>query len=291
MPNKIIKKHYNTILPYLQLMRWEKPIGIFLLLYPTLWALILTNNKSNYLDYFIFIFGVIITRSAGCVINDILDRNIDKYVSRTKSRPLAVGSINLKSAIILLLSLKIVALSLAIFYLKIAVILMALFAGVLYSTYPLFKRFFAIPQAYLAICFSFSILMVFMQIDDKIPNIAILIFFANIFWVIGYDTIYAMVDKEDDIIVGIKTSAVTFGDNVKLYVSGFYSLFIIILIMLGIQYHYNLLYFICLFISFILLLKQVIILFKHNDKLYFKMFLSNMWVGFFITLAIILRQS
>lgn len=285
-----MKNYCKILFPYFQLMRLDKPIGIFLLLYPTLWALLITNNNKTFVDYFVFLFGVLITRSAGCVINDIFDRDIDKYVNRTKSRPLANGSVSLRNAIILFILLNIVAFILALFYFKLFVILLALLAFALYISYPLFKRFFIVPQAYLSICFSFPIFMVFMQIDGKLSYLAILLFFANACWVIAYDTIYAMVDLKDDQKLGIKTSAIAFGNNVNNYILGLYTIFTLLLIILGIFLQYGKFYYFFILIAAIFLIKQVIIIFNQTEDLYFKMFLSNIWVGLVITIGFLLGK-
>jgi 4-hydroxybenzoate polyprenyltransferase len=271
-------------------MRLDKPIGIFLLLYPTLWALLITINTKNFIDYFIFILGVFVTRSAGCVINDICDRDIDKYVARTKLRPLASGIVSLKNAIILFILLNLIAIILALLYFKLLVILLALLAALLYISYPLFKRFFPIPQAYLSICFSFPIFMVFLQIDDKLNYVPIVLFFANASWVVAYDTIYAMVDLTDDRIIGIKTSAITFGKSVGYYILFLYMIFIGLLIILGVFLKYSKFYYFFLIVAALLILKQIIIVFKQIENLYFKMFLSNMWVGFIVTMGFLSRS-
>ncbi len=197
---------------YLQLIRFDKPIGTLLLLWPTLWALFFATNGVPPFKYLlVFTLGVFLTRASGCAFNDIADSDFDKYVARTQNRPLARGVISKTKAFIFAIILSLVAFILAICFLSFHTILLCIPALIIYITYPLFKRFFAIPQAYLGVAFSFGILMAFMQIQNNLNYIAWLTFMANLFWVIGYDTIYALVDIKDDLKIGIKTSAITFG--------------------------------------------------------------------------------
>ncbi|HMT03266.1 MAG TPA: UbiA family prenyltransferase, partial [Burkholderiales bacterium] len=185
---------------YIQLVRLDKPIGILLLLWPTLWGLLIAGNGNPPIKIvLVFIIGVILTRSAGCAINDFADRNFDSKVKRTLNRPLARRAINKNSAIFICMILSFIAFIITIYFLHIDTILMSIPALIIYLSYPFMKRFFLFPQAYMAIAFSFGILMGFIELTGKIPLEAYLLFLANCFWAFGYDTIYAMVDKEDDL--------------------------------------------------------------------------------------------
>lgn len=202
----------STRLPlYLRLMRLDKPIGILLLLWPTLWALWLAADGRPALHLVaIFTLGTVLMRSAGCVINDYADRDFDGHVERTKNRPLATRAVSIREALLLAAGLSLVAFAL-ILPLDPLVLWLSLPALFLAASYPFMKRFFAIPQAYLGIAFGFGIPMGFAAVQGEVPAIAWWLLVANILWTIAYDTEYAMVDRPDDLKIGIKTSAITFG--------------------------------------------------------------------------------
>jgi 4-hydroxybenzoate polyprenyltransferase len=196
---------------YEKLMRLDKPIGILLLLWPTLWGLwFAASGQPDFMVLWIFVLGTVLMRSAGCVINDYADRDFDAHVARTRERPLAAGRVSGKEALLLAGSLALVAL-LLILPLNRLVLLLSIPAVLLAASYPYTKRFFALPQAYLGIAFGFGIPMAYAAIQGHIPLEAWLLLLANVFWSVAYDTEYAMVDRDDDVKIGIKTSALTFG--------------------------------------------------------------------------------
>lgn len=198
---------------YLKLMRADKPIGTLLLLWPTYWAMWIAAEGWPGLPVFIaFTAGVFLMRSAGCVINDYADRDFDGAVERTKNRPFAQGQVTKKEALLLTLVLCLLAV-LCLIPLNGLTWLMSLPALFLAMTYPFTKRFFPIPQFYLGLAFSFGIPMAFAAVENQVPPLAWLVFAANVLWTLAYDTIYAMADKEDDLKIGIKTSAITFGER------------------------------------------------------------------------------
>lgn len=228
---------------YAQLMRLDKPIGILLLLWPTLWALwFATDGKPELKLVAIFILGTVLMRSAGCVINDYIDRDVDPHVARTKARPLSAKIIADKEALLLAGFLSLLAFALVwplnrlTTYLSFAALFLA-------ASYPFTKRFFAIPQAYLGIAFGFGIPMTFAAATNAVPAIAWLLLLGNIFWAIAYDTEYAMVDRADDIKIGIKTSALTFGKFDVLAVMLCYTAFLGIMLYAGIKYQRGIFYF------------------------------------------------
>lgn len=201
----------NRLKLYFQLIRLDKPIGILLLLWPTLIALWLASaGKPDWKIVVIFCIGTVLMRSAGCAINDYADRDIDKFVARTVQRPLTSGKIAGWEALMVAAILALLAL-LLILPLNTFSKQLSIAAVVIAGTYPYFKRFFAIPQAYLGIAFGFGIPMGFAAVQNSVPLAAWVLLIANIFWAIAYDTEYAMVDREDDLKIGIKTSAITFG--------------------------------------------------------------------------------
>jgi 4-hydroxybenzoate polyprenyltransferase len=196
---------------YLRLVRADKPIGILLLLWPTLWALwMATGGKPNPLYIVIFVVGTALMRSAGCAINDYADRDFDLHVKRTAERPLTSGRIRAWEAVAIAAVLSFISF-LLILPLNSLTKQLSVVALVVAGTYPYFKRFFAIPQAYLGIAFGFGIPMAFAAVQNEVPAVAWWLLVANVFWAVAYDTEYAMVDRDDDLKIGIKTSAITFG--------------------------------------------------------------------------------
>ncbi|WP_295760715.1 4-hydroxybenzoate octaprenyltransferase [Undibacterium sp.] len=202
---------FTRLALYFKLLRLDKPIGILLLLWPTLAAIwFASDGKPAWHIVAIFSLGTVLMRSAGCAINDYADRDFDKHVKRTAERPLTSGKIKSWEALALAALLALLAFAL-ILPLNSLTKQLSIAAVAIAASYPYFKRFFAIPQAYLGIAFGFGIPMAFAAIQNSIPLLAWILLVANIFWAIAYDTEYAMVDKDDDIKIGIRTSAITFG--------------------------------------------------------------------------------
>lgn len=198
---------------YMQLMRIDRPIGTLLLLWPTWWALwIAGDGHPDWLTVLVFTIGTFLMRSAGCVINDYADRDFDGAVNRTNQRPFALKKVSKKEALLLTLVLCILA-ALCLLPLNRLTWLMSIPALFLAMTYPFTKRFFPLPQLYLGLAFSFGIPMAFAAVSNQVPMIAWVLLAANTLWTLAYDTIYAMADKEDDLKIGIRTSAITFGQH------------------------------------------------------------------------------
>lgn len=226
----------NRSLLYFRLVRLDKPIGILLLLWPTLAALwFASNGKPDWRLVAIFCIGTVLMRSAGCAINDFADRDFDRHVKRTAERPLTSGRIApweavMVAAVLALLSfMLILPLNGLTKQLSVAAVLIA-------ASYPYFKRFFAIPQAYLGIAFGFGIPMAFAAVQDTVPAAAWLLLLANVFWAVAYDTEYAMVDRDDDLKIGIRTSAITFGRFDVAAVMLCYAVTLLIILLVGWQY-------------------------------------------------------
>lgn len=277
----------NRIQTYAQLMRLDKPIGILLLLWPMLWGLwFAARGLPDWHILIIFILGTILMRSAGCVINDFADRNIDPHVERTKNRPMAAGRVSAKEALLLATGLSLCAFVL-ILPLNQLTILLSVPALFLAGTYPFTKRFFAMPQAYLGIAFSFGIPMAFAAQTDSLPSIIWILMLANLFWVIAYDTAYAMVDKPDDLKIGIKTSAITFGRFDVLGVMICHVCFIVIMIYIGQLQQMNLAYYAGLMVATGLVLYQYTLIRNRDRALCFKAFLHNNWVGMVVFAGIV----
>lgn len=212
MIETFFKRHLPAGLPWLQLMRMDKPVGAVLLLWPTLWAVwIAADGHPSLKNVVIFTLGVFVTRAAGCVMNDIADRRFDGHVKRTVNRPLAAGILSVKQALLLFVALMLLALVLVLF-LSWNTFLLA-FVGVgLIIVYPFSKRVTHLPQVVLGAAFSWGIPMAFMETQGSLPAACWLIFTANMLWTVNYDTQYAMCDRDDDLKLGIKSTAILFGD-------------------------------------------------------------------------------
>ena len=264
---------------YEKLMRLDKPIGILLLLWPTLWALwISTDGQPDWPIVGVFILGTVLMRSAGCVINDYADRNFDPHVERTRNRPLAAGLVSTKEALLLAAALSISAL-LIILPLPHLVIYLSFAAAFLAASYPFTKRFLVIPQAYLGIAFGFGIPMAFAAEWESVPTTAWVLLLANIFWTIAYDTEYAMVDREDDLRIGIKTSAITFGRFDVAAVMFCYFIALGILAAIGQDLEYGVAYYIGLAAAAAIAGYHYILIRGRDRDLCFKAFLHNNWFG------------
>jgi 4-hydroxybenzoate polyprenyltransferase len=264
---------------YEKLMRLDKPIGILLLLWPTLWALwISTYGHPQWSIVWVFVLGTVLMRSAGCVINDYADRDIDPLVERTKDRPLAAGRVSKKEALILAAILSLCAL-LLILWLPPLVIYLSFIAAFLAASYPFTKRFFAIPQAYLGIAFGFGIPMAFAANLEMIPPVAWALLLANVFWTIAYDTEYAMVDREDDLKIGIKTSAITFGRFDVLAVMICYATALGTLAAIGYYLHYSWAYYGGLVVAAAIAAYHYTLIRQRDRQQCFKAFLHNNWFG------------
>lgn len=264
---------------YFRLMRLDKPIGILLLLWPTLWALWLASNgwPDNRL-LFIFIVGTVLMRSAGCVMNDVADRHFDGHVARTDKRPLVAGEVSVKEALLLatLLSLVAFGLVLTLNALTIALSFAALFLA---ASYPFTKRFFALPQAYLGIAFGFGIPMAFAAVQGWVPQQAWLMLVANIAWSLAYDTEYAMVDRPDDLKIGIRSSAITFGKYDVALIMFFYALMLALMAYVGALMQLAWIYYVGLVLAGLLILYHFILIKNREPAKSFKAFLHNNWVG------------
>jgi 4-hydroxybenzoate polyprenyltransferase len=276
----------TTIKNYFRLMRLHKPIGILLLLWPTLWALWLAANGLPDIKIFIiFVLGVVIMRSAGCVINDIADRDIDKHVKRTAMRPITAGQITVKSAVILSILLLCIAFILVL-QLNLLTIKLSLIAVGLAVLYPFTKRWTYWPQLFLGAAFAMAVPMAYAAQINHLPLSCWIIYTIAVLWPIMYDTEYAMVDREDDINIGIKSTAITLGKYDVLAVALMQLLIIILWIMLGIMHHLRLWYFTGVIFAACLFIKQFFLICDRNPEQCYKAFINNQWVGLVIFLGI-----
>lgn len=263
---------------YEKLLRLDKPIGTLLLLWPTLWGLLIAGRgRPNLVVVWIFCLGTVLMRSAGVAINDYADRHYDGQVKRTKDRPLASGEVSVKEAMILA-ALLIVLSFLLILPLNRLVWLLAVPAVFLAGSYPFVKRF-AVPQAYLGVAFGFGIPMAFAAIQNAVPLVSWVLLAANVFWAIAYDTEYAMVDRDDDLRIGIRTSAITLGRFDVAGVMLCYAAMLAILGWIGWSLHYGGFYFAGLAVAALIMIYHYRLIRARRREDCFKAFLHNNWVG------------
>jgi len=280
----------NYFYNYLKLARLDKPVGILLLLWPTIWALILSSDgQIRFQDLLIFCIGVILTRSAGCVINDIFDHEIDTRVKRTSNRPLAQNLLTLKNASIFFLFLSLGALSL-LFFLHSYAIQIICVSVFLLMFYPLSKRFFPIPQLFLGLAFSSSILVVFAHVQQSLPLECWILFFLNFSWVMAYDTIYAKADFADDIKLSIHSSPKLFKKYTNLAIVVFYLAFLTLYAILIKEEPY--------FIAYLLTVTFMIGKMTHElifgitqDGDYINLFKKNNYLGIIVTFIFLLSHA
>ena len=264
---------------YIQLMRLDRPIGILLLLWPTLSALwIAAEGWPDPLVLVIFILGVVVMRSAGCVINDYADRHIDGKVVRTMNRPLATGALSENDALKLFAGLGVLAFVLVIF-LNDLTILMSIVGLFLAATYPFMKRYTHLPQIYLGAAFGWAIPMAFAAQTGTVPMIAWLLFVANVIWSTIYDTFYAMADREDDVLAGVKSTAILFGDDDKAIITILQVTFLIAMLMVGSQLELSFIYYIGVLVTLGLFLYQQHLVRDRQAAACLQAFLNNNWVG------------
>jgi 4-hydroxybenzoate polyprenyltransferase len=264
---------------YEKLVRLDKPIGILLLLWPTLWALWLSSRGQPIWEIvWIFILGTVLMRSAGCAINDYADRYFDGRVARTRDRPLPAGLINPNEALIVAAMLALAAFGLVV-QLNRLTILLSVAAVVIAATYPFTKRFLVLPQAYLGIAFGFGIPMAFAAQTGRVPAVAWVLLLANVFWAVAYDTEYAMVDREDDRKIGIKTSAITFGRHDVTAVMICHAMFLLILAWIGWRFALGIYFFAGLLMAAGLAATHYQLIRDRDPKSCFRAFLHNNWIG------------
>ena len=272
---------------YERLMRLDKPIGILLLLWPTLWGLwIASQGDPRIVVLIVFVLGTVLMRSAGCVLNDLADREFDAHVKRTRDRPLASGAVSVSEA--LRLAAFLIALSfLLLLPLNLLTMLLGVPAVFLAASYPYVKRYFAIPQAYLGIAFGFGIPMAFAAETGSVPGLAWLLVLANVFWAMAYDTEYAMVDRDDDLKIGIKTSAITFGRYDVALVMICYAVMLAILTWIGVRLGYGYFYFGGLLVAAQLAFYHYTLIKDRGREGCFQAFLHNNWLGAAIFLGMV----
>ncbi len=269
----------NKLVFFWRLARFDRPIGIFILLWPALWALwIASQGSPDPLVFFVISSGVVVMRAAGCVINDYADRHFDPFVERTKQRPIAAGKISPKEALVFFAILCGIAFALVLLLNKLTILLS--FGGAfLAASYPFMKRFTPLPQAYLGIAFGWAVPMAFAAQLGSIPVIAWLIFVATVLWALIYDTMYAMVDVEDDLKIGVKSTAILFADYDRVIIGVLQMIVLGLLAIVGVWAKLSWPYYFGLLAGMALFVYQQSLIFNREKASCFKAFLNNNWFG------------
>tara|TARA_R100001039_G_C1854872_1_gene118541 strand:- start:159288 stop:160142 length:855 start_codon:yes stop_codon:yes gene_type:complete len=278
-------------MPYIQLMRLDRPIGILLLLWPTLSALwIAAEGLPDITVLVVFILGVILMRSAGCAINDFADREIDGSVWRTQNRPLATGELTARQAIYVFIGMALVAFIL-VSMLNTLTVWLSLGGVFLAATYPFMKRYTYFPQIYLGMAFGWAIPMAYAAQTNSVPVMAWLLFLANIIWTTMYDTFYAMADREDDLLAGVKSTAVLFGDD-DLIIQGMMQVaYIFVMVLIGVQLEMSFIFYLGLCVAGGLFAYQQFLAKDRQPQRCLQAFLNNNWVGLAIFLSLVIHYS
>lgn len=271
---------------YAYLMRLDKPIGILLLLWPTLWAIWLAGvGKPDPVNLIVFILGVMLMRSAGCIMNDFADRHIDKHVTRTRNRPLTSGKVTSKEALLLAGLLSLCAFLLVLLCNSFTIML-AFIGAALVVIYPFMKRFTHLPQFGLGVAFSWGVPMAFAAETGQITLSAWFLFLTATIWPIIYDTMYAMVDREDDVKIGVKSTAILFARMDIIIIALLQLLFVVMLVIVGLMFCLDVAYYFSLLMVAILFCYQQFLIKDREPSKCFAAFLNNNWIGFVIFIGI-----
>jgi len=279
----------DRILQYALLMRFDKPIGTYLLLWPTLWGLwIAGEGKPSETVTSVFLLGVIIMRASGCIINDFADRNIDIYVKRTENRPIATGRVSTKEAIVLFVLNCFCAFILVLFT-NLLTFLLAFGALILAIVYPFTKRYTYMPQAFLGLAFGWAVPMAFAAQTGTVPHVAWLLLIATVIWATIYDTMYAMVDREEDVRIGVKSTAILFGDADRTIIAMLQFTFFMTMVIIGNNLNLGLFFYVGLVAAGLLSLYQLYLIRRRDPEKCLKAFKNNNLFGLAIFFGIVLH--
>jgi len=280
----MLLKHFGA---YARLARLHRPIGIWLLLWPTLWALwIAAEGVPDGRILSVFVLGTIVLRSAGCIINDYADRHIDPHVSRTRDRPMATGEVSVTEALAVFVALMLIGLGLVLTLNRLTQSL-AIVGAVVTVVYPFAKRLVSAPQFVLGVAFSWGVPMAFAAQLGHVPREGWLLFIVTMIWVVIYDTEYAMVDRDDDLRLGVKSTAVLFGDLDRVFIGGFQLMFLAGLLLVGQSAELSTEYLAGLAPAGALMLYQQYLIKDRDPQRSFSAFLNNAWVGGFVFVGIL----
>lgn len=284
-----MKLEKQRLLQYIHLMRLHKPIGIMLLLWPTLWALwIASEGKPDPLVLLVFVSGVVLMRSAGCVINDLADRDVDPHVKRTRNRPIAAGRVSPREALVLFAVLCLIAFALVLLMNRLT-ILLSLVGVVLAASYPFMKRYTHLPQVYLGAAFGWAVPMAFAAQTGDVPKVAWLLFTATVLWATAYDTMYGMVDREDDLKIGVKSTAILFGDSDRVVIALLQVLVFLALLLTGQAVGLHGYYYLGLLLAAGLAVYQQYLIRDRDPGRCFQAFVNNNWFGAAVFAGILLE--
>lgn len=291
LPNAVPDHIQARLADYARLLRVDRPIGSLLLLWPTYWALWLAaDGFPSVGNFIVFTLGVFMMRAAGCAINDFADRKVDRHVKRTKDRPLTSGRIEAWEAVALFAGLCVTALLMVVLFTNTLTLYLSFGGAVLAFIYPFMKRYTHLPQLFLGAAFSWAIPMAWAAEAGEVTKLAWLLFTANVLWTVAYDTLYAMVDRDDDIRIGIKSTAILFGDADRAVIAILQAMVVLILILvgqqaeLGVFYYLGLVAMACLFVF-----QQHLARFRERDGC-FKAFLNNNWAGFAVFTGLLIDR-
>ena len=277
----------NRLALYAQLIRLDKPIGFYLLLWPTLWALAIAGNGAPHAwVLLVFVAGALLMRSAGCAINDFADRDFDRHVARTRDRPLTSGKVSPREALAVFAVLGLAAFALVLTMNRLTVML-SLIGILLAGSYPFMKRYHYLPQVHMGATFGWAVPMAFAAEANALPKEAWLLYVGTLLWSTAYDTIYGMVDREDDLRIGIKSSAILFGDYDRAVIGLLQVLFLLCLFLLGLDLEFSGVYYVGLAVAAILLGYQQFVIADRVPAHCFSAFLHNHWVGAVVFAGII----
>ncbi len=291
LANGLAPELVSQLRNYAKLMRFDKPIGIWLLLWPTLWALWLAGDgRPDQGLFVVFVIGVVVMRAAGCVLNDFADRKIDPYVERTRTRPIASGAVAPLEALTLFAALALIAIGLASMLNPLAQLL-AVVGGVLTVTYPFVKRYLSIPQFVLGAAFGWAVPMAFAAQTGEIPELAWLAFGTAMIWAVIYDTFYAMVDREDDKKIGVKSTAILFGEVDLFVIAGLQVLMLIALVLIGVRASLGFWYYLSIVVAAGLMAWHQWLARDRQPAGCFAAFLSNHYIGMAVFIGIVLHYT
>ncbi len=274
---------------YWRLMRFDRPIGIFLLLWPALWALwIAGEGRPDLLVTIVIVLGVVLMRAAGCVINDYADREIDPHVQRTQSRPIASGQVSPREALILFAGLCLTAFGLVLLLNRMTILLS--FIGVLLAaSYPFMKRYTYFPQAYLGLAFGWAVPMSFAAQTQHIPEVAWLLYLATLLWALAYDTMYALADRDDDLKIGVKSTAILFDGMDRIFIALFQVFVLLLLYGIGDMQDFQWPYYIGLVVATCLSVYQQYLIRHRQPANSIKAFLNNNWLGMAVFIGLVMQ--
>jgi 4-hydroxybenzoate polyprenyltransferase len=274
---------------YWLLARFDKPIGIYILLWPALWALwVAGDGKPEPLVLLVFCLGVVLMRAAGCVINDYADRDFDPHVERTKQRPIAAGNVSPKEALIVFVVMCLSAFGLVLL-LNVYTILLSFVGAFLAASYPFMKRYTHLPQAYLGMAFGWAVPMAFAAQTGSIPGVAWILYLAVMLWALVYDTMYAMVDKDDDLKIGVKSTAILFGDYERHIMAVLQLIILALLIAVGVIKQLGWFYYGGVMMAGGLACYQQMLIFHRVKSQCFKAFLNNNWFGLVVFVGLVME--